>query len=63
MSTLFFEREFAMDAEDLLPPMVVYLVVGVPSAIGASFIVQYCSGQTLRVFKVSPGPESNLLYL
>lgn len=51
MSTLFFEREFAMTATDLAPIILIYLAVGVPSAIGTSLIIQKYSGNILKIFQ------------
>lgn len=52
MSTLFFEKEFAMEAKDLILPLVLYLIVGVPSAIATSILVQQWGGHTMQIFKV-----------
>ena len=52
MSTLFFEREFAMTATELAPIILLYLAVGVPSAVGTSLLIQKYSGNILRIFQV-----------
>lgn len=53
MSTLYFEKEFAMETKELMLPLVIYLVVGVPSAIITSIIVQRREGHIIQIFKVS----------
>ena len=52
-STLFFEREFAMSATELAPIVLLYLAVGVPSAVGTALVIQKYSGHILTIFKVS----------
>lgn len=52
MSTLFFEREFSLGATDLAPIVLLYLAVGVPSAILTSWFIQKHSGRILLIFQV-----------